>query len=109
VVDKETPSDARTGVNFNAGPCARELRDYARECKPSGSVETMRHPMKQDGVKAGIAQDDFEHTARCRIAPEDSIELLADMSGHASVRRHCWSVTIIIMVSGPQRVPCKIL
>ena len=35
-----------------------------------------------------VAQHDFEHTAGCRIAPEDGIELLANVSGHALSCNH---------------------
>ena len=71
------------GVDFNAGQAARELRDHARQREPAGSVEMVRHAMQQDGVESRIAQDDFEHAARGRIAPEDGVELLANVSGHA--------------------------
>jgi hypothetical protein len=34
-------------------------------------------------VETGVAQDDFKHTAGGRIAPEDGVELLTNVSGHA--------------------------
>jgi hypothetical protein len=34
-------------------------------------------------VESRIAQDDFEHASRRRIAPEYGVELLADMSRHS--------------------------
>jgi hypothetical protein len=38
----------------------------------------MRHAMQKHGVKSRVAQHDFEHTPRCRIAPEYGVDLLAD-------------------------------
>jgi hypothetical protein len=42
--------------------------------------------MQQNGVEARIAQNDFEHTARGRIAPEDGVELFANVPRHAPAR-----------------------
>jgi hypothetical protein len=44
----------------------------------------MRHAMQQHGVKTGVAQYDFEHAPRRRIAPEHRIDLLANRPEHVS-------------------------
>jgi hypothetical protein len=42
----------------------------------------VRHPMQHQRVKPGIAQNDFEHAPRGRIALENGVDLLANKSGH---------------------------
>ena len=58
------------------------MRDDARQREPARSVEIVRYAMQQNGVEARVAQDDFEHAAGGRIAPEDRIELLANVASH---------------------------
>jgi len=44
----------------------------------------MRHAMKQHGVEAWIAQYDFQHAPRRRIAAEYGVDLLANRLEHVS-------------------------
>ena len=40
--------------------------------------------MEQDGVKPGIAEDDFEHAFSGRILPENGVDLFAYGAEHVA-------------------------
>jgi hypothetical protein len=44
----------------------------------------VREPVKKNGLKAGIAQDDFKDTLRRRILAENRIDLFPDSVEHVA-------------------------
>ena len=82
VIDEAAAADGRAGMDFDAGHRTRKLRGQPRQQYPAAGIEAVRHPMQHQRVKAGIAQNNFEHAPRGRIAPENGVDLLANDSGH---------------------------
>src|SRR5262249_8079790 len=82
VIDEETASDASSGMDLYAGNGSRELAHHARGRIPSGAIEPVREAMQQNGMHAGITQQDFEHTACGRVTPEYRIDLLPQCAKH---------------------------
>ena len=69
-------------MDFNARQEARELRNYARDERHSGTIHFVCQTMQQDGVKAGVAEEDFEDTLGRRIFAKNSVDLLAHGPKH---------------------------
>jgi len=72
VVNEQTIAEARRRVDLDAGHGAVQMRDQPGD-DPSAealtiAVDVVGQPMKLDGVKARIAQDDFEVTASGRVS-----------------------------------------
>jgi hypothetical protein len=82
VVDKETAADGGAGVDFDSGEESAGLRDESRLKGHAPAVQFVRHAVRQDGVKAGVAQDDFDHALGGRVFPEDGVDLFADGAEH---------------------------
>jgi hypothetical protein len=53
----------------------------------------MCHAMQQHGMKARVAQDDFEHAPSGRIALEHGIDLLSDGLEHVT-EQPCKSIIL---------------
>src|SRR5437763_1931770 len=61
VIDEETAPDSRARMDLDARHRSRELRNDARESKPSREIQTMRDPVQHCRVESRIAQQYFEH------------------------------------------------
>src|SRR5258706_7639356 len=85
VVDEEAPPDAGPRVDVDTSHGAGKLRDHARQRKPARAIQAVRQTVHQNGMKTGVAQDDFKYTARSRIAPEYGVDLLAHGAGHVVI------------------------
>jgi hypothetical protein len=84
VVDEEAAPDCGSGVDFYASGKPRKLGDDARQKRNSGKVEAMRQTMQEDGVKAGVTQDDLERTLRGGILAKYSVELFPYPGEHVN-------------------------
>jgi hypothetical protein len=42
----------------------------------------MTQPVKQSRMKAGVTEDNLEHTFRCRIFPENRVDLFSNGPKH---------------------------
>src|SRR5262249_16596773 len=62
---------------------------HARGRIPSGAIEPVREAMQQNGMHAGITQQDFEHTACGRVTPEYRIDLLPQCAKHVRSLLYC--------------------
>jgi hypothetical protein len=82
MVDEETAADPRSGMNFDAGEKARNLRNEAGQNRYIGFVQTVREAMKQDRVKSRITENDLESTLRGGIFAEYGFELFPDNGKH---------------------------
>jgi hypothetical protein len=78
MIDKAAAADGGAGVNFDAGHGARELGDHAGEREPSGFVNAVRDSVQDNGVEAGVAEENFQHAARRRVAAENGVDLFTD-------------------------------
>jgi len=84
MVNEEAAADAGTGVNLDLSQKAVELRNDAGQNRDIQFVKPVREPVKQNGVKAGIAQKDFDEAAGRRIPLFDGADLLAYGAEHRS-------------------------
>src|SRR5205085_4007911 len=82
VVDEEAAPDIRARVDLDPGKEAVDLGDEARQDRNAPAIELMSHPVPHDGVEAGIAQQDFQHTPGRRILAKDGLNLLPDGLPH---------------------------
>src|SRR6185503_19639039 len=67
VVDEHAAPDARARVYLDAREEPRHVRDEPRRDPPSGAPETVRQPVKGEGVNAGITEHDLEPAPRRRV------------------------------------------
>ena len=82
VVDEEAAADGGSGMDFNAGHGAGELRDDASEGEPASAVDAMGDAVDEDGVESGVAEEDFKHAAGGGVALEDGMDLLPEVREH---------------------------
>jgi len=82
VIDEKAASNPRPRVDLDAGERPANLRDDAWDQRHAGLVKTMGEPMKQDRVKARVAEYDFEDAFGGRIFPKNRLDLLADGAEH---------------------------
>ena len=54
----------------------------AREDLPFPFIEAVGEPVDQNGMEAGVTEDDFQHALGGGIFTEDRIELLPDVAEH---------------------------
>jgi len=82
VVDKNATADLGAGVDVNAGQGAINLRQKASGKIEAGAIHTVRKTVEQYGMKAGVAEDDFEDALSGRVFLENGIDLLPDGTKH---------------------------
>jgi len=75
MIDEQSFSDSRRGMNLDAGNAPIQVGDQARENPNVRPVECVCESMKLPGVKARVAQHDFESGARRGIAIEHSLDI----------------------------------
>ena len=63
-------------MDVNAGEETIDIRNDPRQQIPAPAVKSVRQPMEQDGMEAGITQDNLQHALGCRVFPEDCFHLL---------------------------------
>lgn len=83
MIDEEATPNGGAGVDLNAGQAARKLRNGACQREPTAPVKAVRDAMEQHGVEPWITQHDLEHGARGGVAPEDGIDLFANVAEHS--------------------------
>jgi hypothetical protein len=86
VIDKEAPPDGRAGVDFDTGQEARYLRNKSGEQRNAGSIQLVGQPVKQHGMKTGIAKNNLKDALRRRVPAEYGIDLFPDDFEHKAVR-----------------------
>jgi len=82
VIDEATRSNGGARVNFNARCKAGELRQDTCRQRKSCAVHLVPQPVQQNGMKTGIAEENFDGALRGRIAAENRVDLLPDGSEH---------------------------
>ena len=71
VIDEEAAADGGAGVDFDLRQEPAHLADESRQDRAAHPVQPVRDPVKQDGVEAGVTENDLEPAARRRIAVPD--------------------------------------
>src|ERR1700743_507183 len=84
VIDEKTPPDLRSRVDFNAGQKTRNLRDEPRNDRDVRLVQPMRETVQQNGVEAGVTEEDFNGALRRWVFTKYGIDLFPDSGKHAS-------------------------
>src|SRR5262249_22848060 len=74
VIDENPLSDDRTRMNFDPRQPAAQMRNEPREHGEISLPETMRQAMDEDGMNAGIGQQDLEPRPGGRIALHDGLD-----------------------------------
>jgi len=75
MIDEQSFSDSRRGMNLDAGDAPIQVGDQSRENRNVCPVECMSDSMKLPGVKARVTQHDFEGRSRRGIAIEHSLDI----------------------------------
>jgi hypothetical protein len=83
VVDEESVSDGRAGMNLNAGPEAGDLREVTRQQAEAAPPQPMVKTMKPDGMQARVEQHG-EFAGRCRVAIQHGLYIFSNGSQHWS-------------------------
>ena len=82
VIDEEAAAECGAWVDFNPGKEAADLRDQPGDEGDAPTVEFMGEAVGQDGMKAGVAEEDFNDAFSSRVLPEDGIDLFPDGAKH---------------------------
>src|SRR5215469_8412155 len=82
VIDEEAAADRSARMDLDTCKEAADLGDDARRERNAPAVQLMRQPVREDGVKTGIAEKDLDDTFRGRILAKDSIDLFPNGSKH---------------------------
>jgi hypothetical protein len=85
VIDEEAAADFGAGMDLDAGEKTADVGGEPGEEVEPPQPEAMGQPMEEHGVKPGIAENDFELAAHCRVTLENDLEILLQGSKHASV------------------------
>jgi hypothetical protein len=79
VVNKEASADHGAGMNFNASQESREMRKHPRHGWVTVRPEGVGQPIEQDGVKAGVGEEDLDGRAGRWIALFDDLNIFSDL------------------------------
>jgi hypothetical protein len=82
VIDKASAADLRAGVDFNSSERAAHLRKHPRRKSETGPMQPVSQPMKEDCVKAWIAEENLDRTLGGGISAEDRIDLFPEGLEH---------------------------
>ena len=85
VIDEEAAPDGGSRMNLDPGEEAADLREHPRHQRHAPPVQAVRHAVRQDGVEARVAEEDFQHALGGRILPEDGVDLFADGAEHCGL------------------------
>lgn len=82
VIDEKASADGGSGVNLDASKPAGGLRNKPRNQGNAGLVERVGDAMEEDGVQTRVTEQNFDHTFRGRVLPEDGVDLFPDCTEH---------------------------
>src|SRR3990167_9088770 len=82
VVDKETPANLRTRVNFDTRRPAPEVRHHSRQPLPATAPQRMRQAMQPHRMQPRIASDHLKGITRRRIAMKYALDILSHALKH---------------------------
>jgi hypothetical protein len=84
VIDETSPSDGRTGMDFDARDGSVKLRNNPRKQRESLKVHAVSGPMQQDGMKAGVTEENLKRALGGWIAVENRVDLFPDGPKHTA-------------------------
>jgi hypothetical protein len=82
VVNKELPADFGSGVDFNTGQETANLGKEASQKAELVPPEKMSRAMKPQGMQSWIAEDDLQHTSRCRVFSKNRLNVFPNGLKH---------------------------
>ena len=82
MIDEKATPDGRSRMNFDSREEAADLGDNARQQRNAHLVQPMGEPMRQNRVKPGIAEEDFQHALGGWIFMKNRIDLFPDRLEH---------------------------
>ena len=82
MVDEEPAADHRRRMHLDAGQPTGELREEFAEQEPSPAPCSVRGPVNQARVKAGIEKNYLEPRADRRVALDNRVNVLGNGSEH---------------------------
>src|ERR1700733_2707601 len=85
VVYEAASSDGGAGMDLNPGDSSIELRNNPRHQRKARGVHAMSRAVQQDGMKAGVTEEDLERALGGRIAMENGIDLFPDGLKHTAL------------------------
>src|SRR3989304_2823289 len=85
MIDKKSPPDGRSRVDFNTSQPAPNMRQKTRQPFEIGSPQAMRHAMKNACVQTRVAGNDLKHTACRRIARKYAVYILFNGLEHLAL------------------------
>jgi hypothetical protein len=68
MIDEKAPADARARMNLNSREPSSDMRNHAREPAQTLPPQPVREPVYQQGMKTGIAGNDFPSVSSRWIA-----------------------------------------
>ena len=78
VVDEETATNFRAGMDFDSGQEARQLGHPARQEEPTAQPQFVSDAMNPDSVQSGIAKIDFSAGSRRGVVFQHVGDVLAN-------------------------------
>ena len=78
VVDEQPPPDLGARVDLDAGQEPAEVRDQPRQRDPAAHREAVRQAVDDEGVDAGVGEQDFERGARGRVAVFSDLDVFPE-------------------------------
>lgn len=86
VIDEEARADLRTRVDIDAGAFVGDFRNEPRNDGGTQIVQFVCDAVVQAGDRAGIADQDLVHAARCRIAEKRRLDIAVDQAPDVAER-----------------------
>jgi hypothetical protein len=84
VIDETSPSDGGAGMDLDAGDGSIKLRNNPRQQRESLKVHAVSGPMQQDGMKAGVTEENLKRALGGWIAVENRVDLFPDGPKHTA-------------------------
>lgn len=84
MIDENPAADGRAGVDFDARPDSRRLRDTPGHSRHAPLPQKIGHFMRDHDVKAGIAEDYLKSTASGGVLFQDVVYVFEQFQGKIS-------------------------
>jgi hypothetical protein len=93
MIDKESPTDSRAGMNLNTGCSSNPVRIDARQQLKTASPQQVCDAVTPDGMYTWVGQRNLQSITRSRIALQRGIEIfnyaLEHLSLHQILVKNC--------------------
>ncbi len=82
VIDKKTLADTGSRMNLDAGQKAADMRNKAAEEIELSRPQCMSQPIKQQGMKPRVTEEDLGHAAHGRVSIVNRFDILLEGVEH---------------------------